>query len=97
MGEVIAAAAVTSLTVIGAIDVGLWLYDKTSRKIAWHKVHKRRRAEQKQRKAQYATGDRRPAPIKIAQEYAAELAKREPVRKATGLFSDTTAQKLLSK
>lgn len=97
MGEILTAVTVTSLTVIGGIRVGLWLYDGISRKIAWHKVHKRRRAEQKQRKAKYATGDRRPAPIKIAQEYAAELAKCEPVRKATGLFSDAAAQSLLSK
>lgn len=54
----------------------LWLVwevvDTADRIITRRKERRKRRAAQKKRLAEYETGDRRPAPLMIAQEYAAE-------------------------
>ena len=58
------------------------------------KEAKKRRIRQKQRLRSCRNGYR-PAPILIAKEFAAEIEKAAPLRKATGYFSDADAQALI--
>ncbi|MBR0365737.1 MAG: hypothetical protein IJH94_02925 [Clostridia bacterium] len=71
----------TTLACLGGIWLGLQFRDWVAEKWKWYKTHKGYRADQKARKKarEFACGDRRPAPINVAKQYAAELPKRNIV------------------
>ena len=93
--EEVRTTVITCLSCAGGIYIGLQVAEKAVGYVRRRKTWKGQRAAQKKRLERYRTGDRRPAPIRIAIEYGEELKKPSPIRKATGLFSDETAQEVV--
>ena len=79
------------LAITGAVGLAFNIATYVQTKIRQRREEKLRRMRRVERFRNY-----RPASIRIANEFAAELKdKQAPVRKATGYFSDAAAQEVV--